>query len=288
MLKDKLFQQKLDEDGYLLIDFFDQAEVDQLESAFEELHNFDIGKEMFFSNLYRNTDYQDKARITIRKFLSPKVDQFFDNADWLEGVFVIKPSGCGDFSNHQDWTMIDETKYRSYGIWCPLLDVDESNGTFCILKGSHRFYSNYRSCTIPWCYNTDEMNRIIDKNKTTLNVKKGQAIIFDHAIIHSTTPNQTEKRRGVIFLGLKPKSSPIYHYYYDKEQNTIEGFEVDGDFFYHYDYVTRPNGYKSLGFVKDPVPNITASLLKRKIWNSNWKQLNFVKRLRYRNHGIHA
>lgn len=288
MLKDQIFQQKFDEDGYLVVDFFSQDEINALVEAFDDLHNFDIGKDIFFSNLYRDKKYQERARATIRQFLTPKVNQFFKNADWLEAVFVVKPPGCEKFANHQDWTMVEETKHRSYGVWCPLLDVDENNGTFSILKGSHRFYANYRSCTIPWPFNTPEMDRLIEKNKTTLKVSKGQAIIFDHAIIHSTTPNQSKLRRGSIFLGLKPKSSPIHHYYYDKINNTIECFEVDGDFFYNYDYVSRPNGYKSLGIVRNPFPEITFSSLNKKIWNQKLKKFNIIKNRRYRNHGIYA
>ena len=117
MLKDQIFQQKFDEDGYLVVDFFSQDEINALVEAFDDLHNFDIGKDIFFSNLYRDKKYQERARATIRQFLTPKVNQFFKNADWLEAVFVIKPPGCEKFANHQDWTMVEETKHRAYCVW---------------------------------------------------------------------------------------------------------------------------------------------------------------------------
>ena len=173
--------------------------------------------------------------------------------------------------------MVDENHYRSLGVWCPLIDVDANNGTFCIVEGSHKFYKTYRSPSIPWIYNQEGLNEVIDQYKLTLSISKGQAVVFDHACIHSTVPNQSDAPRPAVFTGIRPKESPIHHYFHHKDSGQIEGFEVDGDFLYSYDYVSRPEGpnVKSLCFVDYTPPVILPKELERKIK----KQLNKGKSL---------
>lgn len=289
MLKNRIYQEKLERDGYVVIPFFNEVEIEALIQEYEQLHQFDLGNGMFFSNQQlKNPTYQQEARQLIRKHFTKQIEEQFDHAAWMEAVFVIKPAKVGVFANHQDWTLVDEEKHRSLGIWCPLLDVNASNGTFCILSGSHRFFKTYRSPTIPAAYHSDELNEIIDANKITLNVRKGDVIVFDHAAVHSTTPNQTDKPRGSVFIGIRPVDSPILHYYYNKDSGSIEGFEVDGDFFYNYDYVSRPEGYKSIGFVTQEFPQIPADELKKKIKAHRWQRQNIFQNIRYKLNGVKA
>lgn len=289
MLKNSIYQEKLERDGYVVINFFENQEIEALIQEYEQLHHFDLGNGMFFSNRQlENPDYQSEARQLIRKHFSKKIETHFNNAAWMEAVFVIKPPKVGVFANHQDWSLVDEDKYRSLGIWCPLLDVNATNGTFCILSGSHKFFKTYRSPTIPAAYHSDELNKIIDANKITLNVRKGDVIVFDHAAVHSTTPNQMDKPRGAVFIGIRPAGSPILHYYYHKDSGEIEGFEVDGDFFYTYDYTSRPNNYKSIGFVKPEFPIIPTDALKKKISAHQWQRRNIIQNMRYKLNGIKA
>ncbi|MBL7794262.1 MAG: phytanoyl-CoA dioxygenase family protein [Saprospiraceae bacterium] len=289
MLKNKIYQEKLERDGYVVINFFSEPEIQALIKESEQLHSFELGEQMFFSNRQLdNPDYQNQARQLIRKHFSAKVEQFFDKAAWMEAVFVIKPPKVGVFANHQDWSLVDEDKYRSIGIWCPLLDVDASNGTFCILSGSHKFFKIFRSPTIPPAYHSDELNAIIDKYKKVLSVKKGDVIVFDHAAMHSTTPNLMDKPRPSIFIGIRPAESPILHYFYHKDSGKIEGFEVDGDFFYNYDYVSRPDNYKSIGFVEQEYPLVPAEELIKKILTHRLERRNIFTNLRYRWGGVKA
>ncbi|HMO39711.1 MAG TPA: phytanoyl-CoA dioxygenase family protein [Saprospiraceae bacterium] len=287
MLKNKIHQEKLDRDGYVVVNFFAKSEIEALVSAYEALHQFNLGQQMFFSNRQMdNPQYQQQARQLIREHFAHRINDFFSNAAWMEAVFVIKPPGGDVFANHQDWTLVNEAQHRSLGIWCPLLDVNASNGTFCILSGSHRFFDTFRSPTIPAAYHTDELNAIIDAHKTVLNVRLGDAIIFDHAAVHSTTPNRSNRPRGAVFIGIRPADSPILHFFYDKDTKRIEGFEVDGDFFYTYDYVSRPIGYKSIGFVEPEFPVVPTDALMRKIKRHQRQRWHILNRLKYRLNGI--
>jgi hypothetical protein len=288
MLKNKLFQEKMDRDGYLVTNFFSEEEMHDFIAGYESLHNFDIGEEIFFSNQHHaDKDYQDKARHLIRSFFESKINDFFEDAAWMEAVFIVKPPKAGMFSNHQDWTLVDEELHRSCSIWCPMLDVSAANGAFCILEGSHRFFKSYRSPSIRSIYHEPALEAIINTHKKVLPIKKGDVLIFDHACVHSTNPNLSSQRRGAVSIGIRPAVSPIHHYFYHKDTDRIEGFEVDGDFFYNYDYVSRPN-YKSLGFVNFEKPQITPAALLQKIRAHQRKKWNVVKNFRYSANGVKA
>lgn len=268
MLKDQKLKMQLEKEGYVVLDLFSKEKMDEVIQAADALHNFDIGERIFFSNQqYDKPEYQRQARALMKKHFEEPLSELFENTIWIESTFVIKPPLAGEFDNHQDWSLVDETKYRSYGIWCPLLDVDIQNGTFCLLPGSHHFYQTYRSCTAPGIYAKQEIKEVIDTHKVALKLKKGQVVIFDHAMVHSTTPNLSQQRRTAVFMGVRPAAAAVLHYYYDKAQQSIECFEVDADFFYQYDYVSRPANYKSLGVLDYKFPDLDAKSLKNKIKN---------------------
>ncbi|MBK8706552.1 MAG: hypothetical protein IPN33_25270 [Saprospiraceae bacterium] len=47
MLKNKIYQEKLERDGYVVINFFSEPEIQALIKESEQLHNFELGEQMF-------------------------------------------------------------------------------------------------------------------------------------------------------------------------------------------------------------------------------------------------
>lgn len=52
---------------------------------------------------------------------------------------------------HQDWTIVDETKFVALNIWTPLQQTTELNGTLEVIKGSHRWHE-VRAPTLPFYF----------------------------------------------------------------------------------------------------------------------------------------
>jgi len=282
MIKNPSWQERLDKEGYVVIDLFSESELEEFQNKFRELHDFPLPQGMFFSNQqHDNPDYQQEARALLRTYFEEKLAGLFTNAEWMEAVFIIKPPSVGTFANHQDWSLVDERAYRSYGVWAPLIDVSDSNGAFCIVPGSHRFYQNFRSPTIPWIYNTPELNTLINEHQKLLPLRKGQAILFDHACIHATVPNHSDNIRPAVFTGIRPAEAATLHHYLDQETNTLEEYEVNGDFFFSYDYRSRPSAPHAIlrrSFPYKP-PVITSRELKRKILAANPPKMPWWKRV---------
>ncbi len=53
---------------------------------------------------------------------------------------------------HQDMTLVDESEYSGINIWCPMIDLNETNGAIEVVPKSHRFYKTYRGSSIPDIY----------------------------------------------------------------------------------------------------------------------------------------
>jgi ectoine hydroxylase-related dioxygenase (phytanoyl-CoA dioxygenase family) len=53
---------------------------------------------------------------------------------------------------HQDPTFVDETLYRTVGLWVPLVDTVPENGGLVVVPGSHRFNRGPRAVGAPFPY----------------------------------------------------------------------------------------------------------------------------------------
>jgi ectoine hydroxylase-related dioxygenase (phytanoyl-CoA dioxygenase family) len=45
---------------------------------------------------------------------------------------------------HQDWIMVDESKYRSINCWFPLTTLGENSGAFFVMPGAHTQFPGLR------------------------------------------------------------------------------------------------------------------------------------------------
>ncbi len=284
MLKNQVLDKKLKEEGYVAIDFFTEEELEKLQHLYHELHkDMDI-QGLFFTNQSPDSDYTTRARQELKAIFEPKIEAIFDEMEWVQGIFIVKSPGAGEFRNHQDWSLVDERKYRTYAIWLPLINTDGDNGTICVVKGSHNFYATrFRSPTMPYAYGSQEIDELAEEKRIPLKLKAGQAAIFDHGIIHATSTNTSNQNRPAAFVAVKPIGTTLLHPYFNKEENKVELIQVADDFAFGYDLVSRPKGelYEKMDYIAPEIPlEEFAQKIKRAAAKSN-----VVKKIKYRLNG---
>src|SRR5690606_34311340 len=143
--------------------------------------------------------------------------------------FLSKPSGkTGIMPVHQDWTVVDESIFASVTAWIPLTDTFEKNGAIKVLSGSHLFSSAFRGPTIPSVFQHIE-NEIL-KRMTTLEMKAGEAFIFNHALLHASSENISGEERIALTYGLLHQEAQLC-FYHKNEHEKIEKYEVNTEFF---------------------------------------------------------
>ena len=235
------------ENGYTTISILSNDELNELTLFFKSMNNEKhIG---FYASLF-DSDYESKKKIDlkIRSILEPKLSSVIKNYSAIVGSFVLKFSGQdGLVHPHQDWTFVDENKYQSLNIWVPLQDVNSMNGALYLLKNSHQLPFAYRGTNI--------VSAIVGaphvslKDMTPINLKKGEALIYDHKMIHASPPNLSTADRLAVAMVMIPQEAALIHI--AKLNNHYLKFNIDREFFYKQQCINDNNMNMPEGYTPD-------------------------------------
>jgi ectoine hydroxylase-related dioxygenase (phytanoyl-CoA dioxygenase family) len=136
---------------------------------------------------------------------------------------------------HQDWTFVDEPEFTSATVWCPLVDVDESNGTLVLYRGSHLLGPSWRgSPRLPSRFDGQE-DEIRSAHGTPVRCRAGQAVVYDHRVVHWSGPNRSED---------PPQATPLIHLHAEAD-GSVTRYEVPDDFLGDLEFGAPPSRFAS-------------------------------------------
>ena len=239
-------QARIKEEGYCVVDLLEEEEIKQLEAGFQALSQemqADFGEQFWPSGRSKDPKIRNLAKKHIDNVVPEKLKALLvdDSFEFIGGTYLIKPpSNISSLSPHQDSAHTNEFEYFSVYAWIPLQDVNEKNGAVKVLAKSHQLDIKQRSLNVPWIL--EEHKEILEKHMQTLEMKAGQALLFDAALIHSSPPNLSEKIRVAINFYIHPKGHPFTHYYIDQEtpKGKVEAYSVRPEFYYSEDFESKP------------------------------------------------
>ncbi len=257
ILKDKIQDKILEKYGYAVIPFLNKEEVEDLSSFFYKNHK-EIPKGLYATAHSQDIDFRNKMNTKIKEVFERANNENFENIQALGGTFMNKSKGKeGLLQPHQDWNIVDEEQYRSFNVWVPLVDVSKENGTIQILDRSHKFPKTFRGINIPSAY--EDLNEICWDKMLSIEMKAGQALVYDHRLLHASKENFTNENRLVVVYGIIPKDAEMRYYY--KENNKIAEYKCSPDFFMNGNPAGGPNGLekiKDIDFIENPWKNINS------------------------------
>lgn len=230
------------EKGYAHFPLLEKDEVNSLKQCFKEFHKQDP------EGFYASTHLQDKSlrkdlSNRIMDFIAPKIETYLENAQLLGAAFISKaPGQKGILPLHQDWNIVDEKEARSYNLWIPLLDVDQRNGAMRVLDASHLKMETYRGPNIPPILSN--ISSHVDQFMHSIDLSEGEALLYDHALWHSSPMNKSNSLRLAIVIGLIPKGAGMR--YYQVNSGQIEEYESHPDFFFENDRETGADNLELL------------------------------------------
>ncbi len=251
IFKDTNLQQQFETDGYVKITLLSTENIIALKDLFNNY--FPKPSADFFSSSYEN-DYPRKKEISdaIGKILLPQLENIFIDYTWFGSAFLSKGNGPrSEMPMHQDWTIVDETKFIALNIWTPLQNTTEENGTLEVIKGSHKWHNTLRAPTLPFYF--DGYQEQLKNKLTVIPTLATEAVVLNQAIIHYSKANKTTDTRIAITTGIKSKDAPMIFHYWNKEvPNEIEQFKQEDDFLlqftdFHIDIFKRPQLGESIG-----------------------------------------
>lgn len=214
-------------EGYVVVPFLEQADIHTLRDFFFENHAKDIPG--FYATAH-STDipFRKKMNDKIKAVFEKSITTYFHNCLALGGSYVVKSKSQEErLHPHQDWNIVDESKHRSFNIWVPLVDLNENNGAIRVLPGSHLWVDNFRGPNIPDQLGT--YNESIWQHMQTLNMKAGEALIYDHRLFHASYPNKTDELRVATVFGIIPQDAQMYYYF--GVGDAVNVYESSVDFF---------------------------------------------------------
>ena len=258
ILQDPLLEKTLADEGYVVIPFLTEEEIALLKVFYYQRHNKTLDG-MYATAHVPDLDLRMSMNNFIREKFSRAISEIFINANPLGGSYIAKGKGeKGTLSPHQDWNIVDEELYRSFNIWVPLVDLHETNGTICVMPRSHLWKKTFRSANIPSAYQNEEANLWLKMSR--LHMKAGEALIYDHRLIHASGENTTNEIRLATVYGIIPDEASM-KYYHQKDESTIEVYESNPEFFLYGNIFEGPKGLKKISEFLIQAPIISPELV---------------------------
>lgn len=229
----------LKNEGFIVLPFLDAKELAQLKSFFSKNHPNETVPDMRYgihmTSWCKSGTYKNDITTGLKEILTPASQRTFANYRTNNYVFIVKKKGpYTTFPIHQDWSVVDETKYLSFNVWIPLQDVNQNSGALWIIKGSHKLNKHIRGANIlfpDYSYLSKELKPFMHP----MNAKAGQAVIFFHSTIHGSPPNLNKNLRKVACFTVLPKEAPLQIYFQKDDNSSLEIHQPDDDFMFKYD-----------------------------------------------------
>jgi ectoine hydroxylase-related dioxygenase (phytanoyl-CoA dioxygenase family) len=217
--------------GFLVLNLLGDEQVEELLSQYNS--NYFGNPSGFYSTSFC-TDNKLKAELEekVEEVVGAEVKKVFLPFRPLGSCYLSKAPGIeGAMPLHQDWTVVDESKFDSITIWIALQAVNQDNGALQVIPGSHRFSKVLRS---PFYQNPlSEIENELRADLVTVNLKAGQAIVFSQALMHCSPANMTTQPRLAVTYGLIHSEAQLL-FYIKNDQGKGEKYQVPIDFFKQY------------------------------------------------------
>jgi Phytanoyl-CoA dioxygenase (PhyH) len=258
VLRDQDLDLKLLKEGYVVIPFLSASEVQELKEVYYRDHPRNLSGMAATAHL-PDLDMRMKMNDAIKKVFERPIRENLANINALGGSFIAKGKGQqGTLSPHQDWNIVDENLFRSFNIWVPLVDLTPTNGAICVMPGSHSWLRSYRSANIASAYH--QVDDLLWQRMASLYMRAGEALVYDHRLIHASGENQTDEIRLAAVFGIIPEGASMV-YYHKKDDATVEVYESSKEFFLYENIFDGPKTLKKINEVPYTFPLIDARQL---------------------------
>ena len=218
--------------GYVVLDLMSPNTCDEARLAFEKMHKSQKIDKFFTTTNSLDASFRQLCNDYISSLLEPLVRKVVDNYKPLYSNFMIKPPVVDSICDlHQDWTFVDESRFRSINVWVALQDTDISNGCIHVIAGSQNIMFPVRGRNISRVFE-NAITSMTEHLMTPVPLKKGQCVIFDSAIFHYSPVNTSMDTRIAMSIMLYPADAPLFHYVYSKQNpQQVKKYPVDPEFF---------------------------------------------------------
>lgn len=241
-MQDPDLQAAFERDGYVVVDLLEPGAVADMIAEYEALDHEDRTEwpfaDGFHTSIYDSRrSYRSAVLASFETHIAPRLDEVMERYRIFFANYTVKMPHGAEVPLHVDWTFLDERRYSSATVWCPLMDTDVDNGTLGIVAGSQDRIDFLRIVNVP-CYDRSEAAVADLQDRPVLPLRAGQAIIMDNRTVHFSPPNTTDGRRIAAACVVGPVEADLHHYWLD-DTDEVHRYQLDPEFFLSYS-VGRP------------------------------------------------
>lgn len=228
-----------------------QEEINAFKNAYSEVETcegFQLTDQFLNTGCMVNERVRQLTSSVIKEQQAKIFPRIFD-MDKVEpktgGSFVVKPPHeNSELALHQDASFIDEEKSYSLFVWVPFSNVGMEDGPMWALPGSHLWGNTQRGFGVPWAF--EPHKELMKEYLVPIPVNAGDVVVFDPAVIHSSTPNFSSKLRNAIMISAVKKNPQVVYYFQNPEigLDKMEVYNITEEFFKDYDFVSKPDESK--------------------------------------------
>lgn len=224
-------KEQISKSGFVVIDLLNAEEIRFLNDLSKK---YLVSKSAEFISSSHFLTIEDSKYVNheLHKIVKPKMENLFPELDLLGGTLATKIKGNAVLKAHNDWSIVNEEKYNSYNLWIALVDTNSNNGTLGLIPGSHLWKTSLRGLNIPGVYEK-YTTKFLDIGWEP-SLKAGQAILYNHKLIHYSKPNQTDFPRNVAIVGMKDKEAAL-QVSFSLDNKTIQTYQATEEDFYGFD-----------------------------------------------------
>jgi hypothetical protein len=230
LFKSAKHQKHFDDKGFVILDFLREKELKLLQDFYAQ-HLADIPKKEIYessreNNAERNNEIQS---IISQSFAWAYAEYFNPGHTYFGGTFMVKaPGNSTTLPLHQDWSIIDEAQFNTVFIWCPIVPIRKENGGLFVLPGSHKFFHNYRSGSLPTprVYLPKFLQNLVFE----VELEPGQCIAYSTNIFHGSHPNVSTEDRVIATGQVVQAGADLIYYRKSPEQGSkVEAYRMPAE-----------------------------------------------------------
>ena len=267
LLRDPLLQEQFERDGYVIARLFSPEQVDRLLALYHERIREDEISGLYESSRHNAYEVNRSINEAIRDLVALTGRDVFLPATIYGGSFMVKSHVDSEvLPLHQDWSVVDEGRYRTLFVWCPLMDVSVVNGCLFVLPGSHRYFRSLRSGTYP----SDRFALPPDLHSYARDVplRAGEAILYSDSLFHGSHANNGTCDRIVVTARVMERDADLV-YFHRVSDREVDVYQADERFYLtHIDSLARgrlPPGARRLSRRSYTHVPVTDAALQAKI-----------------------
>lgn len=238
--KDKGLATELDALGYAVVDLLNESELQSVIQLYRSLNKFlPFNKDgVHITMEHSSVEFKLELHKNLSRDYYGILLRILDDFKIFQTSFIVKKkeSFTNQIYPHQDWSFVDEEGgFRSYVVWIPLQDVTSDMGALSLYPGSHKSLKQIRYTPNEYFNGYDLIRAFASQNNfITVNLKAGQALIWDNRLIHFSAPNISSKDRANVSFGVTSYSNQLKLFLKSSENESILEYNVADDFYIRY------------------------------------------------------